>query len=250
VIRGNAALEVDKISVEYEGHFILRNLSLTIQPGEFVSLLGPSGAGKSTLLRAIMKEVAVASGSIRGPTRIAFAPQRAPLLPWLSVLENVELAKPAAMNEDSFRQRATDVLTRAGLGEHLHLKSHKLSGGMRSRASLIRAFLMLDVSSQNPHEKPVVLLDEPFMGLDIVKRDILHRLTQDLWAETKPATVFVTHDLQEALKLGNRVLVLSKDGTGFTLDRNIENGSLLASDSDSDSEKKPEIWREIYEALQ
>ncbi len=243
---GNASLEVDNISVEYEGRFILRNLSLTIKPGEFVSLLGQSGAGKSTLLRAIMKEVALASGSIRGPRRIAFAPQRAPLLPWLTVLENVELARPSAISVESFRQRAAGVLTQAGLGDHLHLKSHKLSGGMRSRASLIRAFLMFDVSSQVSHERPVILMDEPFIGLDVVKRDILHQLTQDLWAQTKPATIFVTHDLKEATKLANRVIVLSKEGTRFTLDRNVENESRPPTDSNT----RAGILRDIYEALQ
>jgi len=245
-MKASPALEIDNISVEYDGHFVLRNLSLKIFAGQFVALLGPSGSGKSTLLRSIMREIAVASGTMRVPSRIAFAPQRAPLLPWLTVLENVELAKPPTLPSQEFRERAVSVLKRAGLGDHLDQKSHKLSGGMRSRASLIRAFLMLDVSPRsNQKEAPVILLDEPFIGLDVVKRDLLHELTQELWAETQPATIFVTHDLQEATKLANRIVVLSKDGTSFSVDRSAGEAISAASAWVNESE----IHREIYEAL-
>lgn len=245
-----AALEIDQVSVEYDGHFVLRDLSLTIFTGEFVALLGPSGSGKSTLLRAIMREVPLASGAIRGPRRIAFAPQRAPLLPWLTVLENVELAKPLTTPTTEFREHAVQVLTRAGLGDHLELKSHKLSGGMRSRASLVRAFLMLDTSSRSANdEAPVILLDEPFIGLDVVKRDLLHELTHELWAETKPATIFVTHDLQEATKLANRVVVLSKEGTEFSIDHKADRNSETSKTTSSSWSNEPGLQQEIYEAL-
>ncbi len=242
----SSSLEIDNVSVKYDGRFVLQGLNLTVRSGEFVALLGPSGSGKSTLLRAIMREVPLTSGEIRGPRRIAFAPQRAPLLPWLTVLENVELAKPITMSSDEFQERAIRVLERAGLGSHLSLKSHKLSGGMRSRASLVRAFLMLDISPKATEtEAPVILLDEPFIGLDAVKRDLLHELTQELWTETKPATIFVTHDLPEATKLANRVVALAKEGTHFSVDRTVEN----STDAVPKWADESRVQQEVYEAL-
>ncbi len=232
-----SALNIEKISVVYEIDFVLRNLSLDVGPEEFVALLGPSGAGKSTLLRAIMKEVPLKAGNIRVPERIGFAPQRSPMLPWLTVLENVELARPRSVDQAEFRKRATDVLIQAGLGDHLSLKGHKLSGGMRSRVNLIRAFLM---------SEPVLLLDEPFIGLDAVTRDALHDLTLRLWTEVRPATIFVTHDLDEAIKLANRLVVLAGNGTGFTLDRYI--GQLKSGAISKGSYET--LKRDIYGALQ
>lgn len=230
------ALVVDSVSVKFDDRSVLQNFSLKVREGELVALLGPSGSGKSTLLRAIMREVPIETGSIQAPDRVAYAPQRSPMLPWLTVLENVELARPKSLSRQLFRKAATETLKRVGLHDHLNMKSYKLSGGMRSRASLVRAFLMAE---------PLILLDEPFLGLDAVKRDLLHELTLDLWKESQPATIFVTHDLLEATKLANRIIVLSGSGSKLVLDRKVDRTD--SSYVENDSFEK--LRRELYEAL-
>ncbi|MBN8539044.1 MAG: ABC transporter ATP-binding protein [Deltaproteobacteria bacterium] len=226
------ALEIQNVSLRYEERWVLKDLSLSIQAGEFISLLGASGSGKSTLLKAIVGEIPLANGEISGPKRYAYAPQRAPLLPWLTVLENLELARLPSEGVEEFRNRAKSMLNRAGLLEAENVKAHKLSGGMRGRASVARAFLIIESRPE------VLLMDEPFIGLDVVTRDLLHGLVLELWSSKKPASLFVTHDLDEAIKLSNRILVLSKDGTKFTVDQ-----PLTASTSGS------ALRAQIYEAL-
>lgn len=226
------ALEIQNISLRYEQHWVLKDLSLSVSAGEFVSLLGVSGSGKSTILKAIVGEIPLAYGKIAGPKRYAYAPQRAPLLPWLTVMENLELARLPTETVEAFRNRAKSMLQRAGLSEAENVKAHKLSGGMRGRASVARAFLIIESQPE------VLLMDEPFIGLDVVTRDLLHGLVLELWSFKKPASLFVTHDLDEAIKLSNRVLVLSKDGTRFTVDQ-----SITASTSSS------ALRAQIYEAL-
>jgi ABC-type nitrate/sulfonate/bicarbonate transport system ATPase subunit len=232
VSSGRTALEIQNISLRYEQRWVLKDLSLSVSAGEFVSLLGVSGSGKSTMLKAIVGEIPLANGRIAGPKRYAYAPQRAPLLPWLTVLENLELARLPTEPVELFRTRAKSMLQRAGLSEAENVKAHKLSGGMRGRASVARAFLIIESQPE------VLLMDEPFIGLDVVTRDLLHGLVLELWSSEKPASLFVTHDLDEAIKLSNRVLVLSKDGTKFSVDH-----AITASTSSS------ALRAQIYEAL-
>lgn len=227
-----SALEIQNISLRYEERWILKDLSLTVRAGEFVSLLGASGSGKSTILKAIVGEAPLSKGSIAGPKRYAYAPQRAPLLPWLTVLENLELARLSNAPLDEFRLRARSMLQRAELLDAENVKAHKLSGGMRGRANVARAFLMIEAQPE------VLLMDEPFIGLDAVTRDLLHSLVLQLWSLKKPASLFVTHDLDEAIKLSNRVLVLSKDGSKFTVDQPIDQSTSSA-----------DLRARIYEAL-
>lgn len=232
MIASRSALEIQNISLRYEERWVLKDLSLTVRAGEFVSLLGASGSGKSTILKAIVGETPLSKGTIAGPERYAYAPQRAPLLPWLTVLENLELARLSDEPIEEFRFRARSMLQRAELLDAENVKAHKLSGGMRGRANVARAFLMIEAQPE------VLLMDEPFIGLDAVTRDLLHSLVLQLWSLKKPASLFVTHDLDEAIKLSNRVLVLSKDGSKFTMDQTIDQ-----STSSSD------LRARIYEAL-
>lgn len=201
---------------------VLSSLSFEIRPGEFVALLGVSGAGKTTLLKTLIGEVSTFSGDITATGRFGYAPQRAPLFPWLTVFENLRLALPNSVASDDGENRIRDLLKRAQLESAGDLKPQALSGGMRTRVSLLRAFLM---------SAPVILMDEPFLGLDFVTRETLHELTLSLARETGATILFVTHDIDEALKLANRVLVLRNDGRGFSLDQ-------TGAD-----------WKAIYEAL-
>lgn len=204
-------LTVENLSISFGQNKVLSDFSIAVSAGEFIALLGPSGCGKSTLLRTIVKEFTHETGQINGPTRIGYAPQRAPLLPWLSVFDNLLLAKPDNETSAIFRKQIDRLLIRAGLEDTRDLRPSTLSGGMRGRVNILRAFLM---------KSEVLLMDEPFVGLDAVTRERLHSLTLELWQEETPATLFVTHDIDEAIRLANRIVVLgsAENKSGIRLD--------------------------------
>jgi sulfonate transport system ATP-binding protein len=175
---------------------IIDHLDLDIAPGEFVALLGRSGSGKSTLLRALAgldKETA-GDLDVRGPVSIAFQEPR--LVPWKRVWANVSLG----LRTDAQRDVAIAALAEVGLSERATAWPLTLSGGEAQRASLARALV---------REPSVLLLDEPFSALDALTRIAMHQLVLRLWARHRPAVLLVTHDVDEALALADRVLVLS-----------------------------------------
>lgn len=238
----NARLRISDLSVRIGTKSILSKLSFEIPEGEFVALLGVSGAGKSTLLKAMIGEISGLVGRVEGPARFGYAPQRSPLLPWLSVLENLRLAIPSSMSADDGEARIRDLMQRAHLEGAGDLKPGALSGGMRSRVSVLRAFLM---------SEPVILMDEPFVGLDVVTREALHGLTRALARETRATTLFVSHDIDEALRLADRIMVLKKDGTGFCYDRKSQpiEFSLGPAQASMNQDEYRARWTAIYEAL-
>ncbi|MDX9731688.1 MAG: ATP-binding cassette domain-containing protein [Bdellovibrionales bacterium] len=210
-------LKVSRLSVEIEGRFVLSNVDVSLGRREFVAVLGRSGSGKSTFLKSLVGEAALINGAkvlgdIKGPGRFGYAPQRAPLLPWLSVRENLFLARPAHIEKKVFEARMGELLALADLVGIEGKKPTALSGGMRSRVSLVRSFLM---------DSSVLLMDEPFVGLDVVTKARLHALTLTMWERTQSAALFVTHDIDEALALASRVLILRRDGTGFCFDKKL-----------------------------
>ncbi|MFP5360252.1 MAG: ABC transporter ATP-binding protein [Actinomycetes bacterium] len=187
----------------------LDGIDLSLAPGELVCVVGPSGCGKSTLLDLVAGHTRPARGYVAvdgspvtgpGPDRVMVFQEHA-LFPWLSVADNVgfglkQAGVPAAERE------ATVVrwLAKVGLTDAASLHPHQLSGGMRQRAALARAFAM---------RPAVLLLDEPFSALDAPSRDRLHVELQELWRETGTTILFVTHNVREAVALGDRVIVLS-----------------------------------------
>jgi NitT/TauT family transport system ATP-binding protein len=182
---------------------------LAVRKGEFVCLLGASGCGKSTLLNLIAgidtptTGVILSSGAqVTGPgvDRVLMF-QDAALFPWLTVIDNVAFGlKQAGVDKLEREQRAAEWLTHVGLaGFERHL-THQISGGMRQRVSLARALAI---------DPDVLLMDEPFGALDALTRDALHHLLEDVWASTGKTIVFVTHNVREAVALGDRVLVFS-----------------------------------------
>jgi len=187
----------------------LEDVSVTIEAGEFVSVVGPSGCGKSTLLDLIAGHTQPTAGSVSvggaivsgpGPDRMLVFQEHA-LFPWLSVADNVGFGLRAAAVPDEEREATVaSWLARVGLADAALLHPHQLSGGMRQRAALARAFAM---------RPKVLLMDEPFSALDAPSRDRLHVQLQDLWSETGTTIVFVTHNVREAVVLGDRVLVMS-----------------------------------------
>jgi NitT/TauT family transport system ATP-binding protein len=180
----------------------LDHISLDVAPGEFVCLLGASGCGKSTLLNLIADLDQPTSGSVRvASARTGLMFQEAALFPWLTVRGNVDLAlKLAGVGRDQRKARVAELLAMVHLGEFAKRRPHELSGGMRQRVALARAIAQ---------DADVLLMDEPFGALDAMTRDNLHDELERVWRETGKTVVFVTHNVREAVRLGDRVVLLA-----------------------------------------
>jgi NitT/TauT family transport system ATP-binding protein len=187
----------------------LRAIDLDVREGEFVAVIGRSGCGKSTLLRLVAGllaptggQVWVAGTPVTSPRRdVAMMFQRPALLPWRSVLDNVLLpVEVFGWSRARHRDRACELLDMVGLTGFHHRRPHELSGGMQQRVALCRALI------QQPR---VMLMDEPFSALDALTREELAGLLQRVHMELRATTVFVTHSIQEAVLLADRVAVLS-----------------------------------------
>ncbi|MEJ2856675.1 MULTISPECIES: ABC transporter ATP-binding protein [unclassified Saccharothrix] len=188
----------------------LDGVDLRVAPGEFVCLLGASGCGKSTLLNLVAGLDAPTSGSITLTTsRPAVMFQEAALMPWLTAARNVELPlRLAGVKRGARREKAGELLELVRLGEAGHKRPHELSGGMRQRVALARA-LASTLGSAEEGTPGLLLMDEPFAALDAITRDVLQAELVRVWRETGTAIVFVTHDVREAVRLGQRVVLLS-----------------------------------------
>ncbi|HEY2696215.1 MAG TPA: ABC transporter ATP-binding protein [Pseudonocardiaceae bacterium] len=185
----------------------LTGVDLRVDPGEFVCLLGASGCGKSTLLNLIAGLDAPSAGTIDlHSARPAVMFQEAALMPWLTAAGNVELAlRLAGVRRAARRARTEELLELVRLGGVGRKRPHELSGGMRQRVALARALAGVD-SSTGPG---LVLMDEPFSALDAITRDVLQAELLRVWSATGSAVLFVTHDVREAVRLGQRVVLLS-----------------------------------------
>ena len=181
--------------------FALDRLSLDVREGEFCCLVGASGCGKTTLLNLIAGVDRPQAGSIDLSGRPALLFQDAALFPWLTASQNVELALRLRGVPRRVRSaRAAELLHRVHLDGFEHRLPHELSGGMRQRVALARALAQ---------DARILLLDEPFGALDAITRDLMHDELERLWQDTKTTAIFVTHNVREAVRLGDRVLVLS-----------------------------------------
>lgn len=180
----------------------LDQVSLEVRAGEFVCLVGASGCGKTTLLNLIAGLDHTTSGTIsRNGETIALMFQEAALFPWLTAARNVELAMQLKkVPRAERRRRVADLLELVHLTEFADKRPHELSGGMRQRVALARC-LAQDAS--------VVLMDEPFGALDAITRDLLHDELERVWQQAGITVVFVTHNVREAVRLGDRVVMLT-----------------------------------------
>ena len=187
----------------------VRDVTLTIGAGEFVSVVGPTGCGKSTLLNVAAGLLAPSSGSVHvfGQAlaginqRAGYMFQGESLMPWRTALQNVRAGfEFRGVSVDDASERAHDWLRRVGLGGVGDRYPHQLSGGMRKRVSLAQT-LALDPG--------IILMDEPFSALDIQTRQLMENEVLALWAAKKKAVLFITHDLDEAIAMSDRVVVLS-----------------------------------------
>lgn len=192
------AVIVAGLSKAYGDRVVIDTLSLRIARGEFVALLGESGCGKTTLLRALAGLDPVQSGRIDAPGRPAVVFQEHRLLPWDTLWRNVSLGLPGA----DIRARAAAALVEVGLGDRLDDWPRNLSGGQAQRVALARALVQ---------EPRLLLLDEPFAALDALTRIRMHVLVKELVARHRPGVLLVTHDVDEAIALADRILVM-RDG--------------------------------------
>ena len=203
-LRNAAAGKADRLAV-------LRNVSFDVAQGEVVSLIGESGCGKTTLLRAIQGLVRIDSGSVHvdgvavsdaGRDR-GFVFQQASLLPWRTARHNIEFGLEIQGIEKTERaRRVTELLELVGLGHASDQYPYQLSGGMQQRVGLARALAI---------DPAILLMDEPFSALDAQTREVLQIELMRIHAQTKKTTLFVTHDLDEAIYLSNRIIVLAAE---------------------------------------
>jgi NitT/TauT family transport system ATP-binding protein len=204
--RRDAPVRLDAVSKAYgrgrTALLALDRVSLTVRPGEFVCLLGASGCGKSTLLSLVAGLDPVSAGTIdTGGHRLSMMFQEPALFPWLTVAGNVEIAlRLRGVGRDERRQRARGLLETVRLTGFERKRPHELSGGMRQRVALARALAQ---------DAELLLMDEPFGALDAMTRDLLHDELERIWRERSLTVLFVTHNVREAVRLGDRVILLS-----------------------------------------
>ncbi len=208
-------IRFDGVTLELSGQPLYRDLSFTVAPGEFVCILGPSGCGKSTALRLLGGLLAATSGhvTIAGESpetawqRMAFVFQSPRLAAWRTALDNVLLARQLRFGEkpdDAARKRAADLLDLVGLSRDSGKYPRMLSGGERQRVSIARALAV---------DPDIVLMDEPFSALDPTTRARLRSEIIAIWQKTSKTVLFVTHDVDEAVALADRILLLSNKPT-------------------------------------
>jgi sulfonate transport system ATP-binding protein len=189
------AVCIRALTRRFGGPAVLDRLDMTIAPGEFVALLGRSGSGKTTLLRTLAGLDPVEHGTVDAPARRAVVFQDSRLLPWKRVWRNVALG----LHGSDARERALAALREVGLNHRIDAWPLTLSGGEAQRAGLARALV---------RAPDLLLLDEPFAALDALTRLRMQALVQELWAAHGPAVLLVTHDVDEAVLLADRALVL------------------------------------------
>jgi len=202
-------LKLNGVCLRYGALEVLSDVSLSVKPGEFVSIVGPSGAGKSTILKVLTGAAQADAGTIefdgKAPGRndglFAFMPQRDALMPWRRILDNVTLGLEVQnIGRREARRRVEALMDEFGLtGFERHYPA-ALSGGMRQRAALLRTVVM---------ERPMLLLDEPFGALDALTRNRMQRWIEGMWLKHRWTALLVTHDIREAVMLSDRIYVLS-----------------------------------------
>ena len=221
---------------------VLQGMDLTVAPGQFVCLVGASGCGKSTLLNLIAGLTTPTAGTISVTAeRPALMFQEPALLPWLTAAGNVELAlKARGIGRAERRaevERLLGVVNLAGQGGK---RVHELSGGMRQRVALARALAQ---------DSPVLLMDEPFAALDAITRDVLHQELTRVWAEQGLSIVFVTHNVREAARLGQRVVLLGSRPGRVVREWQVDLPQPRTIESPGVSTLAAEITRELHEEI-
>jgi NitT/TauT family transport system ATP-binding protein len=212
-----AQIKIADLTIQYgkprsdEVFVAVRDVELTVSKGEFVTIVGPSGCGKSTLLLAVAGlvarsggEISIDGNSVSGPGQDrAMVFQDASLLPWRTVLGNVKFGlELQRWSRDDLGERAMRYIRMVGLGSYSGFHPHQLSGGMRQRVNIARALAV---------DPEVLLMDEPFGALDAQTREVMGNELLRIWERDRKTCLFVTHDIDEAVFLADRVVVMGRD---------------------------------------
>lgn len=250
-------IEIKNLGKSFDGVAVLDNINCSIEEGSFTSLIGPSGCGKSTLINIIAGLDQATSGGVwvQGKkvndthTDRVMVFQNAALFPWLTVYENIAFGlRNTSVKAEEIRHKVEDVLRKVHLSRFRDYFPYQLSGGMKQRVSIARSLVM------NPR---ILLMDEPFSALDEQTRMLLHSELQQIWMETRQTIIFVTHNLREAVKLSNRVIVMGiRPGTivddvpiqaGFP--RNVEDPQIFTYEKNVFKRLKAEIEKVAKEEM-
>lgn len=195
-----ARIELSRVCLSFGSVEVLRDVSLTIHQGEFVAIIGPSGCGKSTLLNVISREIPPLSGSVESQGQIRMIYQQDGLFPWQTVSENISLGLRSVADPGERSRQLAELVQLIGLEGFENHYPHQLSGGMRQRVELARAMA---------GGSDVLLMDEPFSSLDYLTRLRMRAEVVRLLEERPRTVVLVTHDIEEAAQLADRVVVLT-----------------------------------------
>jgi NitT/TauT family transport system ATP-binding protein len=247
-----ATLEIEHLALTYvtatREVSAIRDLSLSVWEGEFVSIVGPSGCGKSSLLKVVYGLLAPTAGSISiagtpvsGPRRDLGMVFQAPvLLPWRTILENVLLpAEVLRLDQGAMRKRALELLEMVGLKGFEHVYPGELSGGMQQRAGIVRALL---------HNPKLLLMDEPFAALDALTREQMALELQRIWMASGKTVLFVTHSISEAVLLSDRIILMSAR-PGTIVDVFATNGARPRSFDDLSSSALAALSKSVRQGL-
>lgn len=227
-------LQVINLHKNFGDHEVLGGVNLEVCAGEIVVLLGPSGMGKTTLLNCIAGILPCDSGDVKNVfERIGYVFQEDRLLPWRTVKENIQVVDGPYTNE-AIDQLIADV----GLRGFDHAKPSSLSGGMRQRTAIARAFA---------YGADLLLMDEPFKSLDYTLRLAMIQMLSGVWEESRPAVVFVTHDIEEGVLIGDRVILLSGNPAKICCQWTVQTPRGLRS---ADHDEVVRLKREIIDALE
>lgn len=225
IVCGDNMLIIENLSINYKSKNeiskVLENLSLNIKQGEALVILGPSGCGKSTLINALAGSIPIESGDVNfnknnineplNPKKhkIGVIPQNFGLLPWKTIKENsiLPLIIRHEKINDERKEQIHKIYESLDILELLHRYPRELSGGQAQRAAIARAFIL---------QPDLLLMDEPFSALDAITREEARELFLKIWSHYKPTTILVTHSIDEALYLGNRIIVMGMNGGQFT----------------------------------
>ena len=247
VIEGEELITIDGVDLDYHGKTgpikALENITFNIYPREFICVLGPSGCGKSTLLKILAGFINPTAGSVKLDGEeivgtdwhrgVVF--QHPPLYEWFSVRTNVAFGpKMRGLPKEEYEPLVEEYIDKVKLTEFADKKIYELSGGMKQRVSIARALI------NNPE---ILLMDEPFGALDALTRESVQDLTRQIWWDTGKTIFFITHDVEEALLLASRIIVLSKHPGRVIEDIQVNFSRQIIEDGATDLKFSPEFYK-------
>lgn len=246
-VDGEELISIESVDLDYKGKTgnikALENINFNIFPGEFVCVLGPSGCGKSTLLKILAGFIPPTQGSVKLDGEeikgtdwhrgVVF--QNPPLYEWFSVRDNVAFGpKMRGIPKAEYRKLTDEYLEKVGLSEFADKKIYELSGGMKQRVSIARSLI---------NDPEILLMDEPFGALDALTRENVQDLTRKIWWDTGKTIFFITHDVEEALLLASRIIVLSKHPGKVIEDIQVNFSRQIIEDGDTDIKFSQEFYK-------